>query len=652
VIEWDHSIFLVNNPAESNRLKNPLDISVRHRLVLGLSILSVLTLCATAIAAVTFFSHREKLHQVVKTEVPTLLLAAELAHAGEAIASGVAPIATAQNFLQAETVSGEILDKFAWMDRLISDLNQLGADRSYVEQFRLERAKIQDNFLQLQANVNTYWHVKSRNAVRRKELQALLNSEAKMAVEQSSDGLGRMGLSSIEQAAALRFSQAITALTATEISQAKLELSKLKDVIKDYANKASSRHLIDSSRRIVALSTTAANFLADRAEEKALANKTFSIVAYHKHLSDRLTTALSNLLLQRKAAIGMATLQAEDALTISSILLALLAALSIVLVAAVAMILDRSISGRLRNLQNSMKLIASGERSVEINETGKDEIGEMGRSLSTFVKTLKHQQQALRIAKNEAVSANRAKSLFLANVSHELRTPLNAILGFSEIIRTGALGPVQPVRYGEYANDIHESGQHLLDLINDVLDMAKIEAGRTELRESNINISSVVHDSLRIVSQLAKEAHIELETDMSPALPSLWADTRMLVQMCTNLIENAIDFSPPGSTISVSAKVNELGQFLVCVVDRGMGMSPSEVTRALNPLEREDIDSTREKDGTGLGLPLIAQYIDLHGGEISIDSQPGKGTTVTISFPAERVRVATDRKFTVIDGKN
>ena len=633
-----------------NWLKNQNTISVRFRLVLGLSILAALTVCATVVAAITFLSHRDKLNQVVNTEVPTLLLAAELAHAGEAIASGVAPVATAQSFPEAENVTGEILDKFARMDRLIIDLGRIETDNSRIEIFQNERSNIQENFLQLQANVTTYWHVRSRNKDRRVQFLELLDQWAEKALSQAEKSLQPTGLSRLEQAAALRLSQAIVARSETEISKAQLQLNDLELAVKQMAGSTPSRQLIETSSRIRAFAKTAWVYLSDRAEETALAKKTFALVAYHKHLSDRLTVALSHLLEAHKKAIVTATNEAEKALTISSTLLIILSVLSVVLAVAIALILDKSISGRLRRLQDSMTLIATGERSVEIHENGKDEIGEMGRSLSKFVKTLSHQERSLRRAKNEAVMANRAKSLFLANVSHELRTPLNAILGFSEIIRTGALGKVQPARYGDYANDIHESGQHLLDLINDVLDMAKMEAGKTEVRETAVNFSLVIHESLKIVSQLARETHIRIETEIPHNLPALWADNRMLVQMCTNLTENAVDYSPPGSQITISAHITDLGQFAFSVIDQGMGMSPSEITRALKPLEREDIDVPRETDGTGLGLPLIAQYVFLHEGELTIDSHPGEGTTVNVIFPASRVRPSAERKFTVIDG--
>ena len=197
---------------KDNWLKNQNTISVRFRLVLGLSILAALTVCATVIAAITFLSHRDKLDLVVNTEVPTLLLAAELAHAGEAIASGVAPVATAQSYPEAENVTGEILDKFARMDRLIIDLSRLETDNAHIEIFQNERSNIQENFLQLQANVTTYWHVRSRNKDRRVQFLELLDRWASKALNQAQDSLQPRSLSRIEQAAALRLSQAIVAL--------------------------------------------------------------------------------------------------------------------------------------------------------------------------------------------------------------------------------------------------------------------------------------------------------------------------------------------------------------------------------------------------------------------------------------------------------
>ena len=612
----------------------------------GLSLLAFITICATIIAAVTFFSNRQKLEQVVNREVPTLMLAAELTHAGEAIASGVAPVAIVREYLEVDTIVGEIADKFIWMDDLINRLEHQGTDSKSVDTLRAERANIQENFMQLQATVSTYWHVRQRNTDRRQQLHKQLQLESKSSTTATTSP----ALSALERTAALYFSQALVAGSEREIKAATRSLKELEQHLAENGSTATGL-LLETANRLQLLSKTATTLLTDELEESRLQMKIAEQVTYHKHLSDRMTTVLGGLLDQRKTTIAEATTAAEEALTISSILLLGLSVLSLLLVGFLALALDRNISARLRKLQESMQLVASGERSVDIPDEGRDEIGEMGRSLSTFVNTLNHQERSLRRARNEAVQANRAKSLFLANVSHELRTPLNAILGFSEIIRTGALGKPQPSRYGDYANDIHESGQHLLDLINDILDMAKIEAGKTELRETIVNVSSAVNDALRIVSQLAREAHITIETEIPPVLPPLWADSRMLVQMCTNLVENAIDSSPPGSAITVSANVNELGQLVVMVEDRGMGMSPSEVDRALKPLEREDVDTTREVDGTGLGLPLISQYVKLHDGDLVLDSHPGKGTVAKIVFPASRIRSATDRHLSVIDGK-
>jgi signal transduction histidine kinase len=240
-------------------------------------------------------------------------------------------------------------------------------------------------------------------------------------------------------------------------------------------------------------------------------------------------------------------------------------------------------------------------------------------------------------AKEKAELASRAKSEFLANMSHELRTPLNAIIGFSELLRTEAMGPIGNANYRDYARAVHESGVHLLDIINDILDLSKIEAGTVELREEIIELGRVGAGCLRIVNERAVTGRIELIDAIAPNLPPLRADERLTKQILLNLLSNATKFTPEGGRVTLSASVGVDGGIELTVADTGIGIAEQDIERALTPFVQIDSALNRKYPGTGLGLPLTRSLAELHGGSLAIRSAPGEGTTVTIRFPPERM---------------
>ncbi len=252
----------------------------------------------------------------------------------------------------------------------------------------------------------------------------------------------------------------------------------------------------------------------------------------------------------------------------------------------------------------------------------------------TQAKTLRE----LRVARDEAHAANHAKTQFLANMSHELRTPLNAVIGFSEMIANEMMGPAGKPEYVGYAKSINESGAHLLALINDILDVSRIEAGGYDLNEQRIDVASCARSAQQLIETRAKSAEITLRCDVPADLPWLYCDPRAVKQMLLNLLTNAVSFTPSGGSVTVTAREKPLGGISIAVSDTGVGMTEAEIPYALARFSQVDNSHARTHHGAGLGLPLTRDLIALHGGTLEIDSTPDVGTTVTLTFPPERSR--------------
>ncbi|MBI3419277.1 MAG: PAS domain S-box protein [Proteobacteria bacterium] len=246
-------------------------------------------------------------------------------------------------------------------------------------------------------------------------------------------------------------------------------------------------------------------------------------------------------------------------------------------------------------------------------------------------------QRALISAKEQADYANRSKSEFLANMSHELRTPLNAIIGFSEIIKDELFGKVATPQYVEYAKDIYDSGELLLTLINDILDMSKIEAGKRDLSESVINVNRVLQACLRLVAARAKASKQKLDIHLPRDFPDLRGEEKAVKQILVNLLTNAIKFTPEGGEITVQGHISGAGEMVLSVVDTGIGIAKEHIPVVLAPFGQIESSLSRKNQGTGLGLPLTKALVELHEGTLTIDSAVGVGTTVTVTFPASRV---------------
>ncbi|MEG3618763.1 ATP-binding protein [Magnetovibrio sp. PR-2] len=281
--------------------------------------------------------------------------------------------------------------------------------------------------------------------------------------------------------------------------------------------------------------------------------------------------------------------------------------------------------------------LSNAHKSLEqLNDHLEMRIDIRTRELSRELERHKQTEARLLHSKTELENANRAKSEFLANMSHELRTPLNAIIGFSNMLRTEVFGQLTNPKQREYIDDIHHSGNHLLELINDILDVSALEVGKIELHEDLIDMKEVAGRVLRIVMPHATTKGIRLLHHITTPFPKLGADERRVKQILINLLTNAIKFTPKGGTVELDFYQTLSGGIGFSISDTGIGMDAQELEHAMSMFGQVDSVFSRTEQGTGLGLPLCKGLVDLHGGNFQIKSHKGSGTHVSVHFPAER----------------
>ena len=242
----------------------------------------------------------------------------------------------------------------------------------------------------------------------------------------------------------------------------------------------------------------------------------------------------------------------------------------------------------------------------------------------------------LTAALDAAAAASKAKSQFLATMSHELRTPLNAVIGFSEIMQSEVFGPLGHERYREYAGDIRNSGAHLLSLINDILDLSRLDAAQSTLEEDDLDLAQIICEDVRMVRGQAEANRVEIHEHIEAGLPHVKGDRRRIRQVLINLLSNAIKFTPAKGHIAVSA-MRQGDEIAVAIADTGIGIAPEDIPKAFERFGQVDGRLSRRYEGMGLGLSLAKQLMELHGGRLELDSTPGKGTIVTFTFPAQRI---------------
>lgn len=257
-------------------------------------------------------------------------------------------------------------------------------------------------------------------------------------------------------------------------------------------------------------------------------------------------------------------------------------------------------------------------------------------TFSTDITEQKATERRINDALMDAEQANRAKSEFLANMSHELRTPLNSIIGFSQVMSLGKDFGLSADKHLEYARDIQRSAEHLLQLINDLLDLSKIEAGQVTLNESEIDLPETLEQACHMLKTEAEAKALALTCTCEAGTPRLFADTRYVMQVVLNLLSNAVKFNIPGGRVDVAAKLEDDGRIAISFTDTGIGIAAEDIPLVLEPFGQAGTSSDRSHIGTGLGLSVSKQLVELHGGSLTLISAPGEGTTVSVRFPADR----------------
>jgi signal transduction histidine kinase len=389
------------------------------------------------------------------------------------------------------------------------------------------------------------------------------------------------------------------------------EASTLAQIARDYLQ------LADVMERIVRSDNIGESMVFQREDAQPLANK--------------ITEQADSLVVTTQARTDTLIRENQSAFVDSQGLFITVAAVSIALALLLGYVLSGSIVGPVRRMETRLAAIASGDFTGHVEVSNRDELGSLAANLNRMNDELGRVYQELE-------TASRHKSEFLATMSHELRTPLNAIIGFSQVLKQQMYGPLNE-KQADYVDDVLSSGQHLLNLINDILDLAKVEAGRMELQPSTFELPEVLENAMSMVRERATRQGIGLIVATDDSVGAMEADERKVKQILFNLLSNAVKFTPGGGKVTLAASAAD-GQVEISVHDTGVGISVEDQTRIFE--EFYQVGASRTQEGTGLGLALTMRLVELHQGQLSVESEPGVGSTFTVTLPLRQTGVADE----------
>ena len=349
-------------------------------------------------------------------------------------------------------------------------------------------------------------------------------------------------------------------------------------------------------------------------------------------LAERLERLTNELVNKAEAEMVARVDEGHEAYIVSRRLVVAFALGSILLALGLGYSLSWSLIGPVKQMDERFAEISAGDFTRRIEVRNRDELGALAANLNAMSAELGRLYEQVEFA-------NRNKSEFLANMSHELRTPLNAIIGFSEVLIEKMFGEVNDKQL-EYLQDIHSSGHHLLSLINDILDLSKIEAGRMELELSSFDLGETLQNALALVRERASRHGLALELELEPGIDAWVADERKVRQVVINLLSNAVKFTPEGGGVTVRARRAAANAVEIAVVDTGVGIAPDQQALVFEEFRQASGEHLRKSEGTGLGLSLAKRFVELHGGTIRVESAPGRGSTFAFTLPERVLEVA------------